>query len=378
MRRTRLLPACLLATALAPAQSPGTFQPSREGVELAHRLAAKLSSGQDNAFEGVVTVEGWKSGGTPRLLSQAKVALASGSEGRFALRLEPAGKPAYQLASDGQKSWAYVPSLKQYTETEAASVESGESDDSSDAPAGSDERDFAEVFSRSLVSDIARELGGFEFAGLDSKSASTYQRKTIDLPVLQLVSHADGAGGRTVTRIAIDPPSLRVAQFLVGHIVVEKGERLLVRVILDCTSFRAGEKLPDSTFAFTPPSKTKLVDAVPIPGQTGSFLVNQPAPDFDAKTLDGDRMRLSQLRGRPVLLSFWASWCGPAGANCRKSRSYMPGTRTRRWWCSGSMTRASPPLPNSWTGSASRSLPSTIPAASCTAPTGSTPSRRYS
>lgn len=33
------------------------------------------------------------------------------------------------------------------------------------------------------------------------------------------------------------------------------------------------------------------------------------APDFTRQTLSGEQLRLDDLRGKPVLLYFWASWC---------------------------------------------------------------------
>jgi len=40
-------------------------------------------------------------------------------------------------------------------------------------------------------------------------------------------------------------------------------------------------------------------------------LVDKPAPNFELVALDGSRLRLSSLRGRPVFVNFWATWCEP-------------------------------------------------------------------
>lgn len=39
--------------------------------------------------------------------------------------------------------------------------------------------------------------------------------------------------------------------------------------------------------------------------------VDYPAPDFTLTTLAGDTFDLSEAQGRPIVLNFWATWCGP-------------------------------------------------------------------
>lgn len=48
----------------------------------------------------------------------------------------------------------------------------------------------------------------------------------------------------------------------------------------------------------------------PLPALSGPS-IDMPAPDFALRTFAGHNVRLSEFRGNVVVVSFWATWCGP-------------------------------------------------------------------
>jgi thiol-disulfide isomerase/thioredoxin len=68
-----------------------------------------------------------------------------------------------------------------------------------------------------------------------------------------------------------------------------------------------------------------LALSAPVTTAPARAAENPVAPAFSIRGLDGRTVRLSDLKGQPVVLDFWATWCAP----CKASMPHLSGMQER-------------------------------------------------
>jgi outer membrane lipoprotein-sorting protein/peroxiredoxin len=287
--------------ALAPVVYSQT--PFPDGRALIAESGNALRAARTYQIEQSVVVE--LSGGIEHRL-QLPVKLAASNPDK--LRIESDGAVGSTLViSDGENTWMYLGPVKQYTKTPAAS--SPEALLKSLNPGVADilgEMKTKDPFlSVRVTGEETIETGGqrYECFVVESKLDRIKMPGTLTLEDGVIKMWIDKK-----TKLSLKQTATAVMQGGALRMPAQMNQTITM------LSVKLNQQLPDALFVFTPPAGAQEVKEFEGLVRANADLSGKDAPDFKLNSLDGKEFSLQALRGKVVLLDFWATWCLP----CRR------------------------------------------------------------
>ncbi len=280
--RVALLAALVLTVdvAAAPPHASQLAMGARARLEEVARIYQASNAGR---LVGETVVKDEASDGTQETRPFAISFAAGGRVRQEALR------PADALiVSDGQSTWIHRADYLQFKE-----IASGQ------------------AFRPAQIENLRRAATGLASAVVVRDETLVVGGRDVSCVVID-AEYADDPAATTPRRFVrywVETGAALVRQEQVTMLAKRQGEARKTVAVTTYTAIDLDAVFPDGHFTFTGGPDDERVVEFHDPAQMD--LTGGMAPAFELTALDGQRVSLASLRGRVVILDFWATWCVP-------------------------------------------------------------------
>ena len=247
--------------------------------------------------EGSSVVESVSDGSQSR--NETRMVIATISPSKKMVELRAPGRSITSRVFDGQTVWEYKSTSKQYSKKDQASYERPRMDFVSN-PIENYGTSLAVANSPVYVREDVLDVAGSKIPCHVIEVPSRMKPSNIFLESSPTTYWID-----KVRRIVLREASTSKIKF------PSQDEPMTQTTTKSYTVIRLNEPVDEKLFVFTPPEGASEVAEISPSGGRTSSLLSKPAPEFSLKDLDGTEIALKDLRGKTVLLNFWATWCAP-------------------------------------------------------------------
>jgi peroxiredoxin/outer membrane lipoprotein-sorting protein len=305
MQKGKLGTVCGLIVLLAISMGFGSSDD--QATELLKRVSETYKNLKSYHFEGKEVVEGKAQGA--EMKAETPVLIAAIKPDRLRterkdLNLGMMMMMGSVVVSNGEMTWRYMPRANQYTK-KALSLLKQDSDTGNASPSGS---------------STANPVAKYEAIANKLKSAKLLREEAVEIQGGRVDCYVVEAEYEPLPGREERPKTFWIDK--TRNIVLREvsippvrfggsGSSWELRSTTAYTVAKINEPIAETLFAFVPPDGAKEVDDFDLPGMRKSTLTGKEAGEFTLKDFAGNEVSLKDLRGKVVVLSFWATWCKP-------------------------------------------------------------------